>query len=90
MGATIGISYFIYLVNTPLAEVSGIALLFIQQCIIVASLQKIFQLSKKKDTNWLVVYRHKYKYMLTVTKCVYLQVILWLTTFNTFIGLLIQ
>ena len=51
MGATIGISYFIYLFNTPLAEVSGIALLFIQQCIIVASLQKIFQLSKTKDAN---------------------------------------
>ena len=46
LGATIGISYFIWLINSPLAGIGGIALLFIQQCVIIASFQKMSQLCR--------------------------------------------
>ena len=47
MAATIGLSYFAWLFNSPLAGISGMVLLFIQQCVIVASFTKMSWLCRK-------------------------------------------
>lgn len=52
MGATIGVPNFIYLFDTSQVEVIGMAFLLIQQCVIVASFQKIIKLCKKHLPPW--------------------------------------
>ena len=47
MTATIGLSYFVWLFNSPLAGISGMVLLFIQQSVIVASFTKMSWLCRK-------------------------------------------
>ena len=47
MAATIGLSYFIWLLNSPLAGISGMVFLFIQQSIIVTSFLKMSRLCRK-------------------------------------------
>ena len=47
LGATVGVSYFIWLINSPLAGIGGIALLFVQQCVIIVSFQKMSQLCRR-------------------------------------------
>ena len=48
LGATVGVSYFIWFINSPLAGIGGLALLLVQQCVIIASFQKMSQLCSRR------------------------------------------